>query len=239
MPADSPIKEDRRSPGQNDRRDGNGAASVVIARALVAGVGLDPQKDVHIVVVGEAGQTAMMLRNKQVDSLSQFDTAYAMIENAGIKLRYLDKSAIARFPSNGLIALEKNLVDHRAESVALARGVAMGSIFVLANPKAGARMLFEAWPQLKPTGQDEETAINGALHQIQAYLHALPLEQSGVKKWGKLSLANYDDYIDFLMKWGVVKQKVPATDLVTNELIDDINTFDPAAVVARARAMQP
>jgi NitT/TauT family transport system substrate-binding protein len=70
-------------------------------------------------------------------------------------------------------------------------------------------------------------------------LHALPLEQSGVKKWGESSLANYDDYIDFLMKWGVVKQKVPATDLVTNELIDDINTFDPAAVVAQARAMPP
>jgi hypothetical protein len=33
-----------------------------------------------------------------------------------------------------------------------------------------------------------------------------------------------------------VKEKVPATDLVTNELIDDINRFDAARIAAEARA---
>ena len=37
------------------------------------------------------------------------------------------------------------------------------------------------------------------------------------------------------MKWGVAKQKVPASDLVTNELIDDINKFDVSAIVAQAK----
>jgi hypothetical protein len=36
-----------------------------------------------------------------------------------------------------------------------------------------------------------------------------------------------------------VPQKVPATDLVTNDLIDDINHFDAAAVVAQAKAWKP
>jgi NitT/TauT family transport system substrate-binding protein len=212
---------------------------VVIARALVADAGLDPQKDVRIIAVGEAGQAAAMVRNKQVDSLSQFDAAYAMIENAGVKLRYMDKRRIEHFPSNGLIALEKTLVDHRAEAVALAQGLAKGSIFMMANPKAAVRMLYEAWPQLKPTGVDDEAAIAGALRQVEAVMHVFPLEQSNVTKWGESSLPNYDAYVDFLVKWGVVKDKVSANDLVTNELIDDINKFDAAAIVARAKSFVP
>jgi NitT/TauT family transport system substrate-binding protein len=37
----------------------------------------------------------------------------------------------------------------------------------------------------------------------------------------------------------VVKEKVPASDLTTNDLIDDINRFDAAAVVAQAKAYKP
>lgn len=233
--ADSPIHEYTDLRGKTIGVTTMGAAAVVIARALVADAGLDPQKDVRIVVVGEAGQAAAMVRNKQVDSLSQFDAAYAMIEHAGVKLRYMDKSRIAHFPSNGLFALEKTLVDHRAEAVALAQGLAKGTIFMMANPEAAVRMLYEAWPQLKPTGVDDADAIASALLQVRTVMHVFPLEQSNVKQWGESSLANYDAYVDFLVKWGVVKEKVPASDLVTNDLIADINKFDAAEVEALAK----
>jgi NitT/TauT family transport system substrate-binding protein len=236
VPADGPIHEFADLKGKTIGVTTMGSASVVIARALVANAGLDPDKDVRIVAVGEAGQTAAMLRAKQVDALSQFDAGYAMIENAGVKLRYMDKSMIARFPSNGLFALEKTLVEHRAESVALARGLAMGTIFTLANPEAAVRMLYETWPQMKPTGVDDDAAIAGALRQVRAVMHVFPLEQSHVTRWGESSLANYDAYVDFLVKWNVVPQKVPAGDLVTNDLIDDINRIDIPALVAQAKA---
>ena len=38
------------------------------------------------------------------------------------------------------------------------------------------------------------------------------------------------------MRWKVIKEKVPATDLVTNDLIDDINRFDARQIAADARA---
>jgi len=236
---DSPIRDFTDLKGKSIGVTTMGSAAVVIARALVADAGLDPQKDVRIVAVGEAGQAAAMVRNKQIDSLSQFDTAYAMIENAGVKLRYMDKSKIEHFPSNGLFALEKTLADHRADAVALGQCVAKGTVFATTNPKAAVRMFFEAWPQLKPTGLDDEAAHAGALRQLQAVMHVFPIEQSNVKRWGESSLPNYDAYVDFLLKWGVVKEKVPATDLVTNDLIDDINRFDAAAIVTQAKADKP
>ena len=55
-------------------------------------------------------------------------------------------------------------------------------------------------------------------------------------KWGENSEANYAAYAEFLLKWGVIKEKVDVKDLITNELIGAINNFDPAKVAAEARA---
>ncbi|HYL16131.1 MAG TPA: hypothetical protein VEV41_24070, partial [Terriglobales bacterium] len=78
-------------------------------------------------VAGEGAQTAAMVRSKQVDALSQFDTQYALVENAGVKLRMLDNRAIERYPSNGFLALEETLRTHRKEAVGLARAYAKGT----------------------------------------------------------------------------------------------------------------
>ena len=44
---------------------------------------------------------------------------------------------------------------------------------------------------------------------------------------------------DIVLKWHVIKDKVAGKDLVTNELIDEINKFDPAKVAAEAKAWKP
>ena len=41
--------------------------------------------------------------------------------------------------------------------------------------------------------------------------------------------------MDFLLKWGVLKQRVDAADLMTNELIGEINRFDAEAIAKTAR----
>ena len=61
------------------------------------------------------------------------------------------------------------------------------------------------------------------------------LDKAGVSKWDENSETNYAAYGKFLLKWGVIKQKVDA-DLITNELIDAINTFDPVKVAAESLA---
>jgi hypothetical protein len=53
-------------------------AGVIVARALAKQAGLDPDKDISIVVADESAQTAALLRSRQIDALSQFDTQYAL-----------------------------------------------------------------------------------------------------------------------------------------------------------------
>jgi len=235
VPVDSPIKKFEDLKGKRVGVTSMASAGVIVARALAANHGMDPDRDISIVVAGEAGQTAALLRSGEVDALSQFDTQYALTENAGAKLRLLDASEIAKFPSNGLIALEGTLKNKRAEAVALAQGYAKGTIFAIANPAAAVRALWEVFPQTKATGKDEATALKDDVKVLEARARSWRLEAGDVTKWGENSEANYAAYVEFLLKWGVLKQKVEAADIITNELIDDINKFDPAAIVALAK----
>ena len=71
---------------------------------------------------------------------------------------------------------------------------------------------------------------------LKARMENWKLSAGGVTKWGENSVSNYDAYVDFLVKNGVVKQPVPASDLVTNDLIADINKFDEAEIEKMAKA---
>jgi NitT/TauT family transport system substrate-binding protein len=92
------------------------------------------------------------------------------------------------------------------------------------------------FPQTKPTGKDEATAVRDDVKVLEARMPHFLLEPAGVTKWGESSDVNYRDYVDFLHKWGVIKQKVDTSELITNELIEDMNKLDMAKVAAEAKA---
>src|SRR5215210_7887068 len=190
VPEDSAIKTFADLKGKKIGVTSMASAGVIVARALASNNGFNPDKDGSIVVAGEAAQTAARLRNKQVDALSQFDTQYALTENAGAKLRMLDTKEIDRFPSNGFVALEETLQSRRAQAVAVAQGYAKGTVFTLANPEAAIRILWEVFPQTRATGKDEATALRDDLKTLAARAEHWKFETAGLAKWGENSEAS-------------------------------------------------
>jgi NitT/TauT family transport system substrate-binding protein len=238
VPQDSPIKSFADLKGKTVGVTSMASAGVIIVRALAKENGMNPDTDIKIVVAGEAAQTAALLKSGQVAALSQFDTQYALTENAGAKLRELTEAnkAIRTFPANGFVALEDTLKTKRDQAVALAKGYAMGTVFAMANPEAAIRILWEEFPQTKSTGKDEATALRDDLSTLKARAANWPPSAGGVKKWGENSIDNYNRYVDFLVANGVLKTKVDAKELVTNDLIDDINKFDATDIEKQAKA---
>ncbi|MBV8838366.1 MAG: ABC transporter substrate-binding protein [Alphaproteobacteria bacterium] len=235
VPEDSAIKTFADLKGKRIGVTSMASAGVIVARALATNNGFNPDKDVSIVVAGEAAQTAALLRGKQVDALSQFDTQYALTENAGAKLRLLDTKDIANFPSNGFVALEERLANNRAEAIALVEGYAKGSVFAIANPEAAVRIAWEVFPQTKATGKSEADALRDDVKTLEARARSWRIESVGANRWGDNLVANYQAYIDFLVKNGVLKERANANDLVTNDLIEDVNKFDAKAIEAMAK----
>jgi NitT/TauT family transport system substrate-binding protein len=236
VPADSPVKTMADLKGKRIGVTSMASAGVILARALAKQAGLDPEKDISIVVAGESAQTAALLRSNQVDALSQFDTQYALTSNAGAKLRMLDHPEIKKFPSNGFVALEDWLKSNRSDAVALARGYAMGTVFAIANPEAAIRILWDVFPQTHAIGKDEATALKDDLTTLDARAKNWRFEPVDGKRWGDNVEKNYQAYLDWLMAQGVVKTKVEVKDLITNELLDDVNKFSADAIRTEAKA---
>jgi NitT/TauT family transport system substrate-binding protein len=239
VPADSPVKSMADLKGKRIGVTSMASAGVVVARALAKQAGLDPDKDISIVVAGESAQTAALLRSRQIDALSQFDTQYALASNAGAKLRMLEHPEIRKFPSNGFVALEDYLKSNRKDAVALAHGYAMGTVFAIANPEAAIRILWEIYPQTKALGKDPATALHDDLLTLDARAKNWRYEPVDGKRWGDNVEANYQSYLAWLLAQGVLKTKIDAKDLITNELLDEINQFDPAAISREAKAYKP
>jgi len=239
VPIDSPIQKITDLKGKTIGLMVMGGPGLWVAKALVATAGMDPERDVKFVVAGEGAQTAALLRSRQVDALSQYDAQYVMVENAGVKLRLLEAKEIERYPSNGFMALEETLTARRKDAVGLARAYAKGTIFTLNNPEAAVRIFDQVFPAAKPIGKDEATAISDDTKVLRVRIPKWKLETGGVKRWGESSEANYVSYVDFLLKWGVIKKKVEVKDLVTNQLIDEINKFDQSKIATEAKAYKP
>ena len=233
---DSPVRSIKDLKGKKIGVASMASAGVHVARGLLAMNGLDPEKDAQIVVVGEAAQAATLLRGEQVAALSLYDTQYALIDSAGVPVRLLDSGPVARFPSNGFLALQDTLQKDRAQAVALVKGYAMGTVFAMANPEAAVKILYEVYPQTKPSGKTDEQAVRDDVKTLLARAEHWKLEAGGVTRWGESSTKDFDAYQDFLLKWKVIGAKVPAAEMVTNELIDEVNKFDAARVAADAKA---
>jgi NitT/TauT family transport system substrate-binding protein len=238
VPTDGPIKTVADLKGKKIGVNSMSSNGVMVTRAMAAGAGLDPEKDINIVVIGEGAQAAAQLKNKQADAYSAFDTAYVLVENAGVPLRDLPNPQAAKFPSSGMYALEENITGKRKELVALCRAFAMGQIFAMANPEAAVRILWDVFPQTKPTGIDEATALSNEVKLLNARAEAwsLDADKMGIKRWGESVGPNYQAYYDWLVDQKVLKQKLDAKDVFTNELVDDINSFNVAEVVTMAKA---
>jgi NitT/TauT family transport system substrate-binding protein len=238
VPVDSPIQGFADLRGKSIGVAAMSSAGYIVARAIAANNGMNPDRDVRIVAIGEGSQAAAMVRSKQVDALSIYDTQYTLIENAGVKLREIEDKELAHYPSNGFIALDETLAKSRKQAVALANGYARGTVFAMANPEAAVRIFWEIYPQTKPTGKDEPTALADDVRALLARAESWKIEKAGVARWGESNEASYAAYNDFMLKWGIIKQPVDVKDMITNDLIGEINDFDPAVVAAKARAYQ-
>ena len=108
VPKDSPIKTVADLKGKKVGVNSMASNGVMVTRAMATDAGLNPDKDINIVVIGEGAQAAAQLKNKQADAYSAFDTAYTLVENAGVALRDLPNANAPRSVSYTHLTLPTN-----------------------------------------------------------------------------------------------------------------------------------
>jgi NitT/TauT family transport system substrate-binding protein len=222
VPADSAIKSYK---DLKDKRIGvtsMASAGVVVARSVATSAGLDPDRDIKIVVSGQPAQSAVLLKRGDVDAVSQWDVQYALMELAGVPMRQMSDPELESFPSNSFVALPQTIATKGDLLARLVRGYAMGTIYAVRNPRAAAQMYHDVYPQVVPTGMDAAQALDRTTMLLKTVTVKMTLED-GATKWGDSNLDTYQRYLDWLVAAGVLKARVDARDIVTNALIGPIN----------------
>src|SRR5438477_1574620 len=209
------------------------ASEYPVTRNILKSLGIDPDKEVKWVSVGNGVPAGVALERDAIDALAYYDTGFGQIEAAGIKLEFVPRPK--QLPLVGgqfLMAKRTLLKEDRNLLIGFGRSVAKASQFLLANPTAGANAFLDVYPETAPKGSSREDAVKSVLQTIgrRIQLYKPPYPNA---KMGSINPTEFKTEAELnQLKIGDLK------DFYTNELIDPINNFDSAKIQAQAVALK-
>jgi NitT/TauT family transport system substrate-binding protein len=224
------------------KKIGVGALSwgnIPITKAMFKDMGVDPDKDVELIAVGQGPAAYQALTSGRIDALNLFDVPHAELESLGTKIRRLPlKDKFVQLGSNSLIAHD-DTIKARAEMLArVGRAIAKGTVACNANVPGCVKAFWELYPTLKPTqGTEEEKLSNGARVLATRLEKMLAFPAGSGRKLGEFPPQMWRDYIEVLHSAGQLSTTtIPVESLYTNEFVPQFNSFDAEAVVRAAKA---
>ena len=228
----SPLKRYEDLKGKKIGVSDMGATDYPVTRSVLRNLGIDPDKDVTWIAVGQGTPAGVALERGAIDALAYYDAGFGQIEAAGIAMTYLPRPTnIPQIGGQFIMAKKDTLKASRPLAVGVGRSVAKASEFILANPEAGAKVFLRMYPESAPKGKSEAEGVKAVLTTIARRITLFhPYETS--KKMGYI----LESEILADAKFAGLDSIKDVKPLYTNELIDDINRFDLEKVRAEARS---
>lgn len=210
-----------------------GSAAVTVTNAMLRSAGVQPS-EVTFLPVGAGDLASAALRSGNVDALALWDGAYAAMESAGMKLRFLHYAKLAGGGNAGLFVSDQLLSEKRDALKRFTRAWTKATVFALANPDAAMQIFWKVHPGTRPLGDDADALRKGGI-QMQFVLRTFQTDDLPVKKYGYISPEHFQRYVDVLFDEGLITKKPPVDALITDEFIDFANDFDHSAVQQMAQ----
>jgi NitT/TauT family transport system substrate-binding protein len=210
-----------------------GLTDFAVLKQIFKRNGIDPNKDLNVLAVGEGVPGGQALQRGAIDALFSYDTQFGQIEAVGIPLRYV--SLPTNVPNVGglyLTARPDTLKNHRKWAVGIGRAVAKAQVFIRENPRAAAYAFLQMFPEAAPKAASLDQQIKAIMVPIVKRSPFFSSYDKSVTKWGQLSAAEFKEEVDFMDFNDKIKD---VSSLFTNDLIDEINTFDTEKIRKQAR----
>ena len=203
-----------------------------LLRAQIQRAGLSPSRDVTFVALGPAMAVhAQALKEGKVQALNLSWNNTVSVEAAGGKLKCITcDSEELQLASQSTVATDAVFKQDRRYVIGLGRAMAKASLFAETNADAAIAIMKKAAPQEHTDPAFTKTFFNAALVIMKP-------RQPG--KYGLHDIGGWDRLQNFMAvptegATGMTT-KVDVKQLVTNELVDEINQFDAEAVRKQAR----
>ncbi len=223
VPAASPVKSVADLKGKIVGISEPGGGEVPMVKAALQGVGLDPDKDVRLVPIGEGSPaTFEAIKSGKVDAYSSNFADSLAVEVAGIPMRDITPKEFTAFPAQMMIATPGNLAKHRAALIILARGVAKASYWCQSKPTECETLMRSVSKEEWATPQIAKPLLQRALE-----ITAVPPG----KRFGEPTRANLENYLAFLTKQNPKFNAPKIDEFLVTDMLEEINRFDRQAVL--------
>lgn len=205
-------------------------AATTVLRAALAEVGVDPDTDVSIIPIGTGADAATAIERGNVQALSMVDSHYAGLENQGLEFNYFITPLLEKLVFNQVLTATDEWAEKYPEGPAkFGRAVAKATLYAQENPEESIKIHWEEYPESQPTGEDEETALEEAMHVFTTRVDKTELEEG--QKWCDAETESVQATGDFLADQGVIEQVLDVDQYWTDQYVEEINNFDEQSVL--------
>jgi NitT/TauT family transport system substrate-binding protein len=229
---DSPIKTLADFKGKDLGETSVGSAAEPATESMLAGAGLK-KGDYSFVSVGAGAQGLEAIVSKKVDAAAFPYTQLAQYEVTGnIKMRFFRHPILGDIGNVGYAALPATIEAKAGVLQRFARAIVKAALFTRVNPQAAARLYL----QLQVGGGKVTPESLAAMTRlVTLFENDLPAADPSNKRIGYLSPQGIELYSKLLTDYGVTKQVVPVSAIVTDQFIPFANDFDHQAVITLAK----
>jgi NitT/TauT family transport system substrate-binding protein len=209
------------------------AGSLPYGRQMLQSAGIDPDKDVQWLPIGEGAQATLALRRRDAAAWFAWDTAVAQVEAQGTPLVHIKPPYFDDLIGNVIVAHEDFLANNKETAVKVLRCIAKTTIFGLTNPEKTIKVHWQYYPSTRPE-EGEAEALKKARIVFESRFGGYQVPP-GVK-WGENVESQWRGVARLLQAEKLLPADFDVAASYTNELIGAINDFDAKAVVEAAKA---
>jgi NitT/TauT family transport system substrate-binding protein len=233
---DGPIKSPADFKGKSIGTFSTTSSRNFDGEAMIAAAGLDPKKDVSWVPVGFGVQAMTALKNGTVAGLILWDTAYAVIENMGTKLKYFTFPFQDNLVGFTMFSTEEKIANERPKLIRFLRALAKGQVFERANPEAAACIYMQVTGKMESSKDPmKELADNTHIAEADASSNGVHVND---KSFGTYPKDKVEFTQEYYLKQKILDRVIPVENYyVTDpEFYKEISNFDTAEVVKQAKS---
>jgi NitT/TauT family transport system substrate-binding protein len=208
-------------------------------KMVLSDLGL-PMDKFQVVAIGDVGMAGTALSQKSVDAMVTYDTVAGRIETLGFPLRALPLSKSFLQGAAVWYGVHADAIKtDRKHLVGVLRGTAKSTLFAYNNLAAAIRLHWSLFPESRPKSKSEADALKALEVVMRDRRNAwMRRPDDPEQRMGATSAGDWAASKDFAVKTAAnaaaVKQ-LEARQAFTNELIDEVNDFDKAAIIRQAR----
>lgn len=225
VPDDSSIKSVEELRGKRIGVASLSSAAVPAAKAILRENNVDISS-VKFVPVGVGGQVVSAVLKGEVDAVAYWDSAYGALEVLGLSLRFFEHSKLKVLGNGGLFTSNSTLEKRRDDLVRYGRAFARGTKLLFDDPERAIELYWKHNPAGRRSG-DVKDAMEKTLQEMKYLMRDIKprADDGGELKYGLIKLDEIQEFINLFGKEVGLDKYPESSEIATNELVNEINTF--------------